>query len=109
MKPIAGGGSNYSSQDSTDAIFGLGGQSKGPLDVLWSDGVHNRLYKAEKGQTIVFPEIPCDFKADWADDDYEDCVENALDKLRDAGLLTKKEAKRIEKSANRAYDEEHDD
>lgn len=107
MAPIVGG-SNYASQDALERVFGLGSENEGTIDVLWPGGTHNRLYKARKGESFVFPEIPCDFEAQWdSQKDYMACVEGALDELEDAGVLTRPEAVRFRNSARSAYRDEH--
>ena len=109
MQPVVGG-SSYSSQDSLELIFGLGSKNKGTVEVLWPGGVRNRLDKVKKFETIVFPEIPCSFDADWDDDDnFKDCLDEALDELKAVDVLTKKEAKRFRKSMLAAFDESNSD
>jgi len=108
MHPIVGG-SNYSSQDSIEQVFGMGEEHKGTLEVFWPGGAHNQLRKVKAGERILFPEIPCDYQGDWDSfDDYKSCVKDSLHDLRDAGILTKKEAKRFKKSAKKAYKDFHD-
>ncbi len=104
MKPILGG-SNYSSQDSTDAIFGLGGKNWGTIDVVWPGGTHNRLRFAKHGESITFPEIPCDYRHDqWSKyNDYKVCVKGAMDELQAAGVVSPAEAARFKSSALSAY------
>ena len=109
MQPILSGGS-YSSQHSRELIFGLKNKNKGTLDVLWPGGVRNRLDKVKKFKTVVLPEIPCSYAGDWEDEDeFEECLDDALDELKAADLLTKKEAKRFRKSMNSAFEEFNDD
>lgn len=104
MKPVVGG-SGYSSQDGTDAVFGLAHEHRGQLDVLWPGGVRNRIPAVYDEETLLVPEIPCDYRHDhWAKfKDYKTCVQGALSELRNQGVLTHHEAKRLRKSAFDAW------
>ena len=104
MKPILAG-SNYSSQDTTDAIFGLGTKRKGTIEVLWPGGTRNQFFDAKDGETILMPEIPCDYEpAQWSSfQEYKGCVNSSLHELKDAGVITFSELKRLRRSAVIAY------
>ncbi len=104
MQPIVGG-SSYQSQNSLTAHFGLGTGRKGVVDVLWPGGVQNRYLNARAGETVIFPEIPCDpvraLQAGSAESDGEvlrrltlqeaafmRCVRMALRELVDANVIS---------------------
>jgi hypothetical protein len=103
MKPIVAGGS-FASADSLVAGFGLGKAQKGTLEILWPGGIRNRLYDVHSGERIVFPEIPCDWRAVGAQfADYVACVEVALDGLVGAGAMKQSDRGRFLSSAVRAF------
>ena len=103
MSPVLSGGT-YASQHSLELIFGMGKSKKGIVEVLWPGGVRNRLYKVKRGEKLVLPEIPCSFDdVSIAKEDYKHCVKNSLNELKDANKITKKEMRRLYKSAIRAY------
>ena len=105
VRPVLGGGS-YLSQDSLAQTFGLAGKNHATVDVLWPGGVRNRYLKAKPGEHLVFPEIPCDPSADWPDDDdFEDCVEDALDELLDADIIDRRAASRFEAGMEELFEE----
>ena len=107
MKPVAAGSSHVSS-DSLEQNFGLGNKNKGTLEVLWPGGVRNKLYKVRDGEKIVFPEIPCSYDQHWYGYyQYKHCVNNALNELKAAGIITKKQKRRFRKSAVRAFYDHH--
>ncbi len=109
IKPVLGGGS-YLSQDSLSQTFGLGNTHRATIDVLWPGGVRNRYVKAKAGEHVVFPEIPCDPAADWADDDeFEDCVEDALTELVAARVIHRRSAARFEAGMDELFEELNDD
>lgn len=98
------GGSSYSSQNSLSRTFGLGNRRYATVEVLWPGGVRNRLYHVRKNSEVLFPEIPCSFTGDWDNGwDYRECVDNALDDLVDAGVLSHGDAEDFERSAILAY------
>ena len=95
LQPIVGG-SSHLSQHSLEATFGLGEAPFGTLDVLWPGGVRNRLYLVRSGERLVVPEIPCSIDRDWPTLwSYVGCVNEALGDLRTAGIITRREAKRL--------------
>ncbi len=103
MKPIVSGGS-FSSADSLDAIFGLGTDRKGTVEVLWPGGVRNRLYNVRAGEQIVFPEIPCSFtdeSSNWWS--YRYCVMSSLYELQEAGIIEHRDRARFQRSALKAF------
>lgn len=103
LVPILGG-SSFASQNSLDAIFGLGSAKRGVLDVIWPNGVRNRLYNVKKFEKIVVPEIPCSFDAGWNSFlDYAYCVTTSLGELKDAGVLTPPQKARFLSSAIIAF------
>lgn len=102
LHPVLGG-SSYASQDSLIAILGLGREKRGTIDVLWPGGTRNRLYDVEAGALVRMPEIPCSYDARTPFDDYERCVERALDGLIEAGTIERKARAVFLSSALRAY------
>jgi hypothetical protein len=108
ITPIQGG-SSFLSQHSLEAVFGLGKENEATIEVLWPGGVRNRLAKVKKSTSVVFPEIPCSFAGQWDDeDDFEECVDDALEELQAASVLSKKEAKDFAKSMRDAFREFND-
>jgi hypothetical protein len=102
------GGSSHSSQDSLLAHFGLGKARRGMVEVVWQGGVRNRLYNVRAGETVRFPEIPCDFAKSWANvDAYRACVTTALDEAVAANVITGQQRGRFLQSAVRAYNDAH--
>lgn len=86
-RPVQGG-SGMLSQSSPELTFGLDGGRRGMVEVLWPGGTKNRLYGLRLGESVTIPEIPCSFDADWhTTGDYVTCVVEALDEIRDAGLI----------------------
>jgi hypothetical protein len=107
MSPVLGG-SSHMSQHSLIQGFGLGSKTKGTAEVLWPGGVHNRLYDVHAGETLVLPEIPCDFKKNWPSKNaYKTCVASALSQLVGAGIISSMYRERLKESAYEAYDDEH--
>ncbi|MDA8019022.1 MAG: VCBS repeat-containing protein [Thermoanaerobaculia bacterium] len=107
MMPIVGG-SSLGSQHAPEAYFGLGSAHKGTVDVLWPGGVRNRLYWVWKGESVVFPEIPCSFDASWPSTwHYLQCVGSSLDELRDESIIDRRTARRHWFSALLAYLNSH--
>ncbi|MEL6936484.1 MAG: cartilage acidic protein, partial [Cyanobacteria bacterium J06607_17] len=108
LHPILGGAS-YASQDSLDAIFGLGQETTGVVEVLWPGGKRNRLYDVQAEEHLVFPEIPVSFDGDFEDvNDYQTQVDGAIADLIDANVLTEAEGDRFFASGVRAYLEAND-
>lgn len=105
MRPVVGGAS-YASQDSLEAVFGLGKAGRGTLEVLWPGGIRNRLYGVRAGERLVVPEIPCNFEGAWESRrDYRACVTRALDALVTAKALPANQRERFLESAMRAFAE----
>lgn len=103
MQPVLGGAS-YASQDGLEANFGLGSAKKGTVEVLWPNGVRNRLYNVRASDHITFPEIPCSFDAHWDNSQaYRSCLHMALKDLSHARILTRRQAHRYFVSALRAH------
>jgi hypothetical protein len=103
MRPIIAGGS-FASADSLVAGFGLGRVQKGMIEILWPGGVRNRLYDVHAGERIVFPEIPCDWRAVGVEfAEYVACVEDALEGLVEAGAMKRTDRGRFLSSAVRAF------
>lgn len=99
MKPILGG-SSYSSQHALEVGFGLGSDQRGRLEVIWPNGVRNRLYNVRKSEVIRFPEIPCSYDDSWADfTEYNTCLTSALSDLVAAGELSPQDRARFRLSA----------
>lgn len=97
------GGSSYASQNSLELTFGLGRAARGSMEVLWPGGVRNRLYNVRPSERILFPEIPCSFDSELHFWGYLSCVSTAVDELKYAGVLNKRQAKRFFVSALLAY------
>jgi enediyne biosynthesis protein E4 len=109
LRPVVGGAS-YASQDSLEAIFGLGRAARGTLEVQWPAGVRNRLYDLRAGEKLIVPEIPCSFAGDWESRDaYRGCVARALGGYVRAKALTAEQKGRLLASALRAYDQEREE
>ena len=103
MRPVVGGAS-YASQDSLEAVFGMGTAERGTLEVLWPGGVRNRLDDVRAGERLVVPEIPCSFEGAWQSRrDYRRCVVRALDALVAAKALPADQKERFLESAMRAF------
>jgi hypothetical protein len=97
-------GSSYASQDGSTIGFGLGTATQGTVDVLWPGGFRNRLHEVQAGERITLPAIPCSFDAEWKNfGQYNRCVNRALKDYRDAGVITRKELRRLRASALEAY------
>ncbi|WP_266222185.1 FG-GAP repeat domain-containing protein [Paraliomyxa miuraensis] len=97
-------GSSFGSQHALEALFGLGNKQKGVVDVMWPGGVRNRLYNVHDGERVTFPEIPCSYDASWANfQAYKGCVDDALDDLQDAGVISAQMKGRLYSSAVKAY------
>lgn len=109
IQPVLGG-SSFLSQSSLIANFGLGSANKGDIDVLWPGGVRNRYKKAKKGELVIFPEIPCNPAADWDDEDeFMDCLEDALDALAMAGIIENRDKSNFKKGMRELFEEFHGD
>lgn len=105
IQPILGG-SSFLSQNSLTANFGLGDNSSGTVEVVWSGGVRNRLYDVQESEEIIFPEIPVSFDGDYASlEEYETLVEDAIAELVAAGEISAENGSRFLTSAVRAYTE----
>ena len=103
MKPILGG-SSYLSQNSLEAIFGLGDEEKGTVDILWPGGVRNRLYHVLHGERLVLPEIPVSFDDDSLSfPQYLRAVVAALAELKAHDIITPELSRRLFRSALTAY------
>lgn len=103
MKPILGG-SSYSSQHSLEVGFGLGPDKRGRLDIIWPNGVRNRLYNVRKFEAITFPEIPCSYDDDWTHfGEYNACLHAAFTELSQAGVITPGQRVRLWLSAAIAF------
>ena len=69
-------------------------------------GVRNRLYDVAAGETVVFPEIPVSFDGEFNGlADYEMEVQEAIDDLVVAEVLTELEGDRFLDSSIRAFKE----
>lgn len=101
-------GSSYASQNSLALTFGLGEATSSQVDVLWPGGVRNRLYDVQAGEKILFPEIPCSITGSWQNQgQFVSCVAQALNELRNAGVITDTEKERFLESAISAFQEEN--
>jgi len=107
LHPVVAG-SSYASQDSLTAVFGLAGKKQGDIEILWPGGTRNRLYGVRHGETIKFPEIPCNYDNTlWNARRYKQCVIRTLKALVNHQQLTRRESARFFASAMRAFDEHH--
>lgn len=103
-KPISGGGGSHLSQDSLKTVFGLGEANKAMVDILWPGGVRNRYYASDINQTVVLPEIPCSYTAEWDSfQQYKQCVKKSVHDLYEASIVSKEEAMKLNESAVRAF------
>ncbi|MCA9705829.1 MAG: CRTAC1 family protein [Myxococcales bacterium] len=97
-------GSSFGSQHALEALFGLGSKHKGVVEVMWPGGVRNRLYNVFAGERITFPEIPCSYDASWGSfQQYKACVNDSLDDLAGAGVVSPAMRVRLFASAVIAY------
>jgi hypothetical protein len=108
LYPILGG-SSHASEHALEQIFGLGSGTTGTVDILWPGGAHNRLYAAHAGESLVLPEIPCDYTKNYSGGKsaYTLCVTHALADLVAHNATDKATAGRLALSAGRAYDDAH--
>lgn len=89
-----------------EKTFGLGPSHRATVEVLWPGGVRNRLDKVKKFESVVFPEIPCSYDGVWEDEDeFNDCVEDALDELVEAGIIEESKLSDFSKSMIDAFRE----
>lgn len=87
VKPVVGGSSAFS-QNALELVFGLDDSRRGAVEVTWTGGHRNRLYGVRLGERVTIPEIPCDIGGEWESvGKFATCVINALNELRDAGLV----------------------
>jgi hypothetical protein len=99
------GGSSYGSNNSPEAIFGLGDAKSGTLEVVWPGGTINRFYDVREGERIQIPEIPCGIDSASGFSEYRKCVTRSLDDLVQAGSIGRQDSQRFAASAMRAYAE----
>lgn len=102
MMPVVAG-SSFTSQHALDTHFGMGDSRKGTVEVLWPSGVRNRVYKVRPGEHIILPEIPCSFDDHQRFWRYARCVGKSLRKYRHEKIINRTEAKRLRRSAIRAW------
>jgi hypothetical protein len=103
MHPVTAGDS-YASQSALTAHFGLGKARKGTVDVMWTGGTRNRLYGVREGETVLIPEIPCSYSAQWSGiNAYRRCVSGALRELKRKNVVNDDMRRRLFDSAMRAY------
>ncbi len=100
-------GSTYLSQHSLEIGFGLGHARRATVDVLWPGGTRNRLHHVRQRSRLNFPEIPCSIDSELGFVDYLFCVGDALEELRGAGVISRREDARFFWSALVGYLEEH--
>ena len=106
MAPVLGG-SSHESQHSLTQMFGLGSQTRGTLEVLWPGGTRNRLYDVRAGERLTLPEIPCSFTTKSSYFSYRRCVNDALNDLKNAGVINNALRSRLRGSALKAYRDAH--
>ena len=103
MQPVVSGG-NYASQHSLDLTFGMGKADIGNVEVIWPGGVRNKLFGVQAGESINFPEIPCSYDDEsLSESEYTECVLDHLNELYANKVITKKEKRRLKRSAKRAF------
>jgi len=103
MKPIVGG-SSYASMESIIVSAGIGGSDEATVEVLWPGGTRNKIYNVRAGDSITFPELPCSYDTtQLTKAEYKICVRNAIDELVATDSLTPGQARKISKSAIKAY------
>ncbi|MBU1188727.1 MAG: VCBS repeat-containing protein [Gammaproteobacteria bacterium] len=103
LMPVVSGAATNSSH-TLEQIHGLGQRTLARLDVTWPGGIHNRLPLVYAGESIVFPEIPCDFKDQSQSlGAYLRCVRPALNDLRQAGVINRQQSTRLLLGALLAY------
>lgn len=97
-------GSSFGSQHDLEALFGLGSSNQGTVEVMWPGGVKNRLRNVKAGERITFPEIPCSYDATWESfQHYRTCVQEALDALANAAIISHEQKGRFLSSALDAF------
>ena len=107
LHPILGGAS-HASQNSLEAIFGLGQETMGVVEVLWPGGTRNRLYGVQAEAQLVFPEIPVSFDGEFEDiNEYQSQLDGAISELIATDVLTVETGDRFFASGVRAYLEEN--
>ena len=95
LLPVVSGAATNSSH-ALEQIHGLGQRTLARLDVTWPGGIHNRLPLVYAGESIVFPEIPSDFKDQSQSlGAYLRCVRPALNDLRQADVINRAESTRL--------------
>lgn len=105
MSPIIGGES-FGSQHSSRRNFGLGRKCTGNVEILWPGGVRNRLYDVRHRETLILPEIPCDYMRNWETEPaYLSCVTHAVNKIVGKGYASVQFGVRLVSSATRARKE----
>lgn len=106
MQPVIAG-SSRASQDSLVKIFGLGSSKKADIEVFWptgTGGTWNALFGVKDSSRILFPEIPCSFKAFENDfSNYNSCIINALGELLNANKISETQQGDFISSAIVAY------
>ncbi len=106
-RPVMGG-SSYASEDALALTFGLGNKALGTVEILWPGGVKNRLYGVAATERLTLPEIPCSFDGSWSSPGaYVQCVNTALNDLRQAGVINPVLKARLLVSAILAYHAAH--
>lgn len=105
---VVSGGESQASRNSLTIGFGLGGSEEGTLEIFWPGGVRNRLEEVEAGERLVIPEIPCSYAADWSNfGQFRSCVQIAVNRLRQQGIISHSNASRFINSNLNAYRELH--
>jgi len=96
LRPIVAG-SSYASQNALAAHFGLGRESEADAEVLWPGGGRQVVRGLKSGERVVVPEIPCDEPAET--ESHRRCLETALDRLVETGVLSATESQRFARAA----------
>ncbi|GMH45808.1 hypothetical protein BSKO_13771 [Bryopsis sp. KO-2023] len=114
MRPLTSG--NLHSSSDKRQLFGMGAATKARVVVRWpgKPSVHNafdldlsdpEIGACGTGRTLVFPELPCDFKGSLDKSAFKFCVRSNLLKLRNKGIIDKQMEKKFSESMQRAYEE----
>lgn len=115
MRPLMSG-DLHSSSDKRQ-LFGMGAARKATVVVQWpgrSGPVFNALEidlddpgLSNPGRTLVFPEIPCDFRGNLKKANFRGCVVKNVVQLRLLGVVDAHMGKVLRRSMMKAYEKAH--